>query len=245
MTNSKVAVVTGAGSGIGLATAARMAGSGYTVFGTSRSRQGDDWVKQADARPVRCDVTDERDCVRLAETVGECDVLVCAAGGNRVMGIQSVTVDDWAFVFDLNARAVFFLNQLFGTRLRHGGAIVNVASTAAKTAVPSVAVYAAAKAAVLSITRSFAIEYASRGIRVNAVLPKIIDTSMQRSYLEGLAETTGEDVGEIEARRLAEVPLKRAGTPDECASVIAFLAGDGASYVTGQSIHVCGGWLMS
>jgi len=111
--------------------------------------------------------------------------------------------------------------------------------------VPSVAVYAAAKAAVLSITRSFAIEYASRGIRVNAVLPKIIDTSMQRSYLEGLAETTGEDVGEIEARRLAEVPLKRAGTPDECASVIAFLAGDGASYVTGQSIHVCGGWLMS
>ena len=140
---------------------------------------------------MRCDITVDSDCLQLTEIVPECDVLVCAAGGNRVVDLARVTRKDWDFVMELNARSIFVLNQVVGSRLRKRGAIVNVASTTAKVAVPAVAVYAAAKAAVLSMTRSFAIEYASHGVRVNAVLPKIIDTPMKREYLEGVAASTG------------------------------------------------------
>ena len=243
-TSPRTALVTGASSGIGAATVSRLVLLGYRVFGTSRTPGGADEVRRRGGEPVRCDVTDESDCLRLTEIVPVCDVLICAAGGNRVMDLSLVTRDDWDFVMDLNARSLFVLNQVVGSRLRRGGAIVNVASTAAKVAVPSVAVYAAAKAAVLSMTRSFATEYAHHGVRVNAVLPKIIDTPMQRQYLDGVAASTGTSASELNAKRVAEIPLGRAGTADECAAAISFLASDESSYMTGQSINVCGGWLM-
>jgi len=244
-TQPRTALVTGASSGIGAATASRLISLGYRVYGTSRTGFGAEQVRRLGAEPVRCDVTVESDCLRLTEIVPGCDVLVCAAGGNRVVDLPRVTRDDWDFVMELNARSLFVLNQVVGSRLRRGGAIVNVASTAAKVAVPAVAVYAAAKAAVLSMTRSFAIEYAPRGVRVNAVLPKIIDTPMQREYLERVAASTETTAAELDARRVAEVPLGRAGTADECAAVISFLASQESGYMTGQSVNVCGGWLMT
>lgn len=241
---SRTALVTGGSSGIGAATTSRLVGLGFRVYGTSRTGFGAEEVRRRGAEAVRCDITVESDCLKLTEIIPECDVLVCAAGGNRVVDLPRVTRDDWDFVMELNARSLFVLNQVVGSRLRRGGAIVNVASTAAKVAVPAVAVYAAAKAAVLSMTRSFAIEYAPHGVRVNAVLPKIIDTPMQREYLEGVAASTGTTVAELNERRLAGIPLGRMGTADECAAAISSLASDDSSYMTGQSINVCGGWLM-
>lgn len=176
-----MAVVTGVGCGIGLATSGRLVALGYRVVGTSWSTDADEQIRRVGAEPIRCDVTSVFDRVRLVDTFGEIEALVCSAGGNRVMSIKDFREEDWDFVVDLNARSVFFLNQLFGRQMRRGGSIVNVASTAAKVAVPSVAVYAAAKAAVLSITRSFSIEYAPLKVRVNAELPKIIETPIDES----------------------------------------------------------------
>ena len=233
---SRTALVTGASSGISPATTSGLAGLGFRIYGTSRTGFGAEEVRRRGAEAVRCDITVESDCLKLTEIIPECDVLVCAAGGNRVLDLSRVTRDDWDFVMELNARSLFVLNQVVDSRLRRGGAIVNVASTAAKVAVPAVAVYAAAKAAESSITRSFAIEYAPHGVRVNAVLPKIIDTPMQREYLEGVAASTGTRATELNERRLAGIPLGRAGTAGECAAAISFLASDESSYMTGQSI---------
>lgn len=109
---------------------------------------------------------------------------------------------------------------------------------------PEVAVYAAAKAATLSITRSFALAYAERSIRVNAVCPKIIDTPMQREFLAQRAPLKGLTPSELDAARLAAVPMKRAGTPAECAEVILFLLSSRASYMTGEALNVTGGWML-
>jgi NAD(P)-dependent dehydrogenase (short-subunit alcohol dehydrogenase family) len=173
------------------------------------------------------------------------DFLVNAAGENRIRQIADVSEGDFDFVIRVNATAVFFMCQAFGERGTEAGSIVNVSSAAAKAADPQVAVYAGAKAAVLAFTRGFALAYAGRGIRVNAVLPKIIDTPMQRDYVARTAPLLGLSPELLASRRVAEIPLRRAGSASECASVIVFLLSSHASYVTGQSVDVSGGWLMT
>jgi NAD(P)-dependent dehydrogenase (short-subunit alcohol dehydrogenase family) len=139
---------------------------------------------------------------------------------------------------------VFFLLQAFAHRLPDDGAIVTVSSVAAKTgAIPEVAVYAAAKSGVLSLTRSFASAHAARGMRVNCVLPGIIDTPMQRRFLEFNAPLRGMTPDELHAERLAATPMRRAGTPEEAAEVILFLLSARSSYLTGQCLNVSGGFV--
>jgi NAD(P)-dependent dehydrogenase (short-subunit alcohol dehydrogenase family) len=237
-------VVTGAGSGIGLATTRLLVERGGAVIGAARSEAGLERIAAAGGQPVRCDVTVASDRDRLLSSAGPIDGLVAAHGETTGQPLEDVTPEDWDRLFDANLRSVFFLVQAAAPRLPDNGAVVLLSSTAAKTgAIPEVTAYAAAKAGVLSITRSFATANAARGMRVNAVSPGIIDTPMQRQFLELNAPFHGVSPERLHADRLAATPMHRAGSPDECAEVVLFLLSDRASYLTGQSINVSGGFV--
>ena len=137
---------------------------------------------------------------------------------------------------------MFFLCQLIGARLNPDGAIVNLSSSSAKLATSTdVAPYAASKTTILSITRSFAYALADRPVRVNAICPGIIDTEMQARFLAGVAAKRGTSAAELDAQRKQNVPLKRGGSAEECAGLIAFLLSDAAAYMTGQALNFTGG----
>ncbi len=237
------AVVTGAASGIGRATALLLLERGASVVAADRDEAGLAIVLAAGAEACVCDVTEPADRARLAGAAGPgCTHLVNAAGIIRLSALDSVSEDDWERVMGVNAKALFFLCQLMVPRMPAGGAVVNVASSAGKTgSTHEAAVYGASKAAVLSVTRSFAHAYAAQGVRVNAVCPGLVDTPMNDVVLEGIAPLRGVGPGELGGSRVAAVPLGRVATPLEVAEVIAFLLSGAASYMTGQSINVTGG----
>jgi len=239
------AVVTGAASGIGRATALLLLERGANVVAADRDETGLAVVADAGAEPVVCDVTDPADRGRLAVAAGPaCDCLVNAAGIIRLAALDAVSEGDWDRIMAVNAKALFFLCQAFIPRLQPGGAVVNVASGAGKTgSTHEAAVYSASKAAVLSATRSFAHGYAGRGVRVNAVCPGLIDTPMNNVVIDGIAPLRGVEPDEYGRARLGAVPLGRLADPREVAEVIAFLLSDAASYMTGQSVNVTGGMI--
>ena len=237
-------VVTGAGSGIGLATARMLVARGASVVGVARSEPSLGAMRAAGAEVLRGDVALATDRAALVAAAGAVDGVVIAHGETTGQPIDDVSEADWERLTGANLRSVFFLLQAFAPRLPDDGAIVTISSTAAKTGtIPEVAVYAAAKAGVLSLTRSFATAHAARGMRVNAVLPGIIDTPMQRRFLELNAPLRGMTADELDAERLAATPMRRAGTPDEAAEVILFLLSRRSSYLTGQTLNVAGGFV--
>jgi NAD(P)-dependent dehydrogenase (short-subunit alcohol dehydrogenase family) len=237
------AVVTGAASGIGRATALLLLERGATVVAADRDETGLTVVADAGAEPVVCDVTDPAHRARLVDVAGSpCDQLVNAAGIIRLDALDAVAEDDWDRVMAVNAKAIFFLCQAFVPRLRPGGAVVNVSSGAGKTgSTHEAAVYGASKAAVLSVTRSFANAYANLGVRVNAVCPGLVDTPMNDVVVDAIAPLRGLAPDEYGRVRLAAVPLGRLAEPREVAEVIAFLLSNASSYMTGQSVNVTGG----
>ena len=239
------AVVTGAASGIGRATVLVLLERGASVVAADRDARGLAIVADAGAEQVVCDVTDPADRARLVDAAGlACRHVVNAAGIIRVAALDAVSEDDWERIMAVNAKALFFLCQAFAPRLQPGGAVVNVASSAGKTgSTHEAAVYGASKAAVLSVTRSFAHAYAGKGVRVNAVCPGLIDTPMNDVVLEGIAPLRGTGVDEYARSRIGLVPLGRLADPREVAEVIVFLLSDAASYMTGQSVNVTGGMI--
>lgn len=239
------AVVTGAASGIGRATALLLLERGVTVVAADRDDAGLAVVADAGAEPVVCDVTDPADRARLVDAAGPtCDGLVNAAGIIRLVPLEAVSDDDWERIMGVNAKALFFLCQALVPRLQPQGAVVNVASGAGKTgSTHEAAVYGASKAAVLSVTRSFAHAYAGRGVRVNAVCPGLIDTPMNDVVVDAIAPLRGLEPDAYGRARLAAVPLGRLADPREVAHVIAFLLSDASSYMTGQSVNVTGGMI--
>jgi len=240
------AVVTGAASGIGRATAELLLSRGATVFAVDL-RVSDALEELADrgARALACDVTSAEDRRSLAELTSASDFLVNSAGVIRLPALEDASEDDWELLFAVNAKAVFFLCQQLGGRLRPGGAIVNLASIAARNAGNTeTGVYAATKAAVLSITRTFAHAYAARDVRVNAVVPGLIDTPMQDHVVESIAAVRHADEAQISAQRTANVPLGRLGSARECAEAIVWLLSPASAYLTGQAIAVDGGATM-
>jgi NAD(P)-dependent dehydrogenase (short-subunit alcohol dehydrogenase family) len=241
----KRAVVTGAASGIGEAVARRLAGDGARVLAVDLDAARLEPLAGAGIEVLAADVSSPDERARMLEAAGDADYLVNAAGIIRLESIFECTPEDWREIFDVNAEALFFLCQAFGPRLRPGGAIVNLSSTAAKaSATTEAAIYAASKAAVISITRSFAYALAPREIRVNAVCPGIVDTPMQDRVLEDVARLRATTVGELAANRTAGVPLGRSSSPEECAGLIRFLLSDEASYMTGQAVNFSGGLVM-
>lgn len=244
-------LVTGAGSGIGQATALLLCEQGHTVLATDLTDRSVAAVADAGARVIAADLSEPAGRDRLLAALDDGpapDGLVNAAGRLIVRPIDEVSVDEFRSVFATNVESTFFLCQAMGSRMRGGGSIVNFSSPSAKfVATTEAAVYAATKAAIAQVTRSFAMAYANRPdgpIRVNALSPGITDTPMQSGVLDEVSRSRGVPREELERSRLATVPMRRTASPTEMAGWVAWLLADASRYMTGQVLNVDGGMVM-
>jgi 3-oxoacyl-[acyl-carrier protein] reductase len=238
----RVAIVTGGTRGIGLAIARLLAEDGASVVVSGRdAARLDAAVKEleslgAPALGVPADATKREDADRLVEATrerfGRIDVLVNNAGITRDQLLVRMKDDDWDQVLDTNLRGVFLMTRAVGKVMmrQKSGRIINIASAAGAMGNPGQVNYSAAKAGVIGLTKASGRELAHWNILVNAVAPGLIETDMAAAI-----------PAEAREAMLQQVPLKRIGQAREVAEVVRFLAGDGASYVTGQTIHVNGG----
>lgn len=239
------AAVTGAASGIGRALAELLLERGVDVVAADISPDGLAPLAERGARTCVVDLSTAGGRTTLVEQARGCEALVNCAGIIRLVPPLEVREEDWDAIFSLNAKGLFFLCQAFAAVVPDGGRIVNLASVAARTqATPETAVYAASKAAVVAITRSYAHLLGPRGVCVNAVLPGIIDTPMQEKVVREIAAERGVSEAEVAAKRLEIVPLGRTATPREMAEAMLWLLGPAGAYVTGQAIAVDGGYTM-
>jgi NAD(P)-dependent dehydrogenase (short-subunit alcohol dehydrogenase family) len=235
-------VVAGAGSGIGKAAALRLVSEGVDVLAVDINRDSLSELESAGCKTLAGDVADPLVRSQVADWAHGANYLVNSAGVIVIKPIFEVTVEEWRRMQTVNAEATFFLCQKIGPRLAPGGAIVNLSSSSAKLATTvEVAAYAASKTTILSITRSFAYALSSRPVRVNAILPGIVDTSMQDEVLEKVAPLRGLSPQELHDARTKLVPLGRGSSPEECAGLIWFLLSDESAYMTGQAINFTGG----
>jgi 3-oxoacyl-[acyl-carrier protein] reductase len=242
-----VALVTGAGRGIGAATALRLARDGAAVVVADLDPEPAEEVRSAveaaggTARAVACDVTRREDvdaAVRVAvDELGGLDVLVTCAGLIRDNLVHRMTEDDWDLVLTTHLKGTFLCAQAAQAEMvaRGGGAMVFVSSSSARGN-RGQANYSAAKAGIEGLTRTLALELGRFGIRVNAVAPGFVETRMTRA----VAERTGVDYDDVKRAASERVALGRVAQPEEIAGAIAFLAGPDASYVTGQTLAVQG-----
>lgn len=239
------AVVTGAASGIGLAAARRLRDHGLKVVAVDLPGKRLDSLGAEGLYPLAADVSLSEQRARVIEAGAGAKVLVNSAGIISLKPILDFTVRDIREIFAVNVEAVWDLTSGIGRTMTSGAAVVNLSSSSAKLAnTTEAAVYASSKAAVLSLTRSFAYAFAPQDVRVNALCPGFVDTPMQDEVLAKAAATRGLSVEELSKTRTANVPLGRACTPEECANVIWFLASDQSSYMTGQSVNLTGGLVM-
>lgn len=236
----KVALVTGAGSGIGQAVCERLLSEDARVIALDRNVVTEPWLLEAGDRAssLQVDLGEPIDH-QLIDDLGPVDILVNAAGVLHRSPIVDHSVTDWDVTMAVNVEAPYRLASLFvRQRLRSGlpGAIVNICSIESFTAAPNHIAYTTSKSAVLMLTRSFALELAASGIRVNAIAPGVTETGMNLSLREDLNRA---------AALTAQIPMKRFGLAAEQASAVAFLASDEASYITGAVLPVDGGWLTA
>jgi 3-oxoacyl-[acyl-carrier protein] reductase len=239
----RIALVTGAARGLGLAIASRLASEGAAVAiadideGAAESAATGISDAGAVALAVPVDVRDpaavHAAVERTATELGALDIVVNNAGIFRDRRLEEMTDEDWDLVLDIDLRGCFLLCRAALPHLRTSryGRIVNISSRA-YLGNPGQANYSAAKAGVVGLTRALSLELGRDGITVNAVAPGMVDTALVRSHPKA---------DEVIERALRTTPLRRLGLPEDVAAAVAFLASDDASYVTGDVIHVTGG----
>jgi NAD(P)-dependent dehydrogenase (short-subunit alcohol dehydrogenase family) len=246
--NGKVAVVVGGTSGIGRAIALGFAQAGADVIPTSRREEQVETVarqiEELGRRSLRVasDVADRASLERVVSeavgTFGNVDILVNSAGTTKRAPTIDFSEEDWNHIIDTNLTGTLRACQVFGRHMleRGQGSIINIASLSTFVALHEVAAYSASKAAVGSLTKSLAVEWSGRGVRVNAIAPGVFRTALNEKLLD-----------ETERGRefLVRTPMKRFGNVDELAGAAIFLASDAASFVSGEIIAVDGGFLAS
>jgi NAD(P)-dependent dehydrogenase (short-subunit alcohol dehydrogenase family) len=232
----KVAIIAGGLRGIGLATGELLRAEGWKVVLADRDSPVGDSHGDFDCRQF--DVTDTRSVdglvASVVETYGRIDGLVNAAGFNRHQTVDELQDETWQMLLDVHLGGAIRLCRAISTPLRKTvGAVVNFSSINSRVGRPRRAPYAAAKAGIEALTRTLAVEWAPHGVRVNAVVPGIVNTRMvQENIVKGLVQIDS---------LVGFIPLKRMAEPSELASVVEFLLSPRSSYITGQSIVVDGG----
>ena len=250
----KGVLVTGGARGIGRAIAAELTSAGARVVIADILQ---DLAEAAAAelgngvQALQVDVTHRSSVVRMVEAacdrLGRIDVFFNNAGIIKIAPFLEVEESDWDAVMDVNAKGVFLCGQAVARHMVEsgGGKIINTASIASRMGVPDGAPYAASKAAVMSLTRSMASSLAAKGVTVNAIAPGMVDTDMWALIDQQTADMLGMEVGEPRRRRARRIPIGRPAVPEDIAKVAAFLASSASDYMTGQTINIDGGNVMS
>ena len=234
--------VTGAASGIGKATVLKLLESGHELIVVDLPGANFDFLSKSKVQIIYGDVSKQDDRNTIISASKGVDGLVNAAGKIETKNLSDYSIADIRELFSINFESVWDLTANIGATMPSGSAIVNLSSTGAKVVTNSnVGPYAATKAAVLSLTRTFAYEFAIRGVRVNAICPGLIETPMQTKVSEGLAKGQNLQIGDVIQKRVEMIPLNRFGTALECANLIVFLLSPDSSYMTGQAINISGG----
>lgn len=245
--SGRSAIVVGGTSGIGRTLALGLADAGADVAATGRrANLVEEVAAQIEARGrrslrVAADVSDRQALERLRdrclETFGRIDILVCAAGITKRVSTLDMTETDWANILETNLTGTLRCCQVFGREMvrRGSGRVITIASLTSMLGMFEVAAYAASKSAVAGLTRSLAVEWAPSGVTVNAILPGVFKTDLNRALLES---PRGQEF-------LMRTPMRRFGRVDELVGAAVYLASDAASFVTGHLLAVDGGFLAS
>jgi 3-oxoacyl-[acyl-carrier protein] reductase len=242
MLNGKIVLVTGATRGIGKAIALTLGAAGATVIGTATTESGADNISKVFAenkisgKGMKLDVTDNEQVSNLVKDIGEdfgsVDILVNNAGITRDNILLRMKEDEWEDIINTNLSSIYKMSKsvLRGMIKNRSGRIISITSVVGAMGNAGQSNYGAAKAGIIGFTKSLAREVGVRGITVNAVAPGFIETDMTDSLPDEQKEVLA-----------SQIPMGRLGTADEVAQSVLFLAGDGGSYITGQTLHVNGG----
>jgi 3-oxoacyl-[acyl-carrier protein] reductase len=242
MLNGKIVLVTGATRGIGKAIALTLGAAGATVIGTATTESGADNISKVFAenkisgKGMKLDVTDNEQVSNLVKDIGEdfgsVDILVNNAGITRDNILLRMKEDEWEDIINTNLSSIYKMSKsvLRGMIKNRSGRIISITSVVGAMGNAGQSNYGAAKAGIIGFTKSLAREVGIRGVTVNAIAPGFIETDMTDSLPDEQKEVLA-----------GQIPMGRLGTADEVAQSVLFLAGDGGSYITGQTLHVNGG----
>ena len=242
-----MAIVTGAGTGLGEACAKALAEAGASIVASGRRKEllnrvvSEIHTRGGKALAIPTDVTRKEEVSSMVsealKSFGKVDILVNNAGINLVKPFLKLTEQEWDAVLNTNLKGCFYCCQAVGKGMveRKSGSIINMVSVFGLTGFMNISPYIASKGAIVQLTRALAVEWARYNVRVNAIAPSYIETEMTKRDIE-----SDERVLQF---NLSKIPMRRSGKPHELAGVVVFLASEASSFVTGETIAVDGGWL--